>query len=320
MNHNRLDMEPYVTALKTNGFETRISDTLLNSIRSIREYPPDLIILIPLLLDPSGVELEQISRARGSEDPIPLLLVIEDTDGVKAMRLAKKTLGEIQDFILQPFTPDELATRVELIMLNRDKLREIHGRAKHLEGQLITDFKTSLFNDRHFDQRLREEFGRAARHTTPLSCLLLDLDDFKGINDSTSYECGDQVLKSFSEIIRKNIRVIDFPARIGGDEFVILLPHTTMAEAVYIANRIREAVGRSDVLARNYRVRISVSIGVATYHGRGIDNPQDLMTQANVALKEAKAHGKNRIWVYSEKMPLEKGGEFSPRQEQGQSL
>lgn len=313
-------MEPYVAALQTIGFETILSDNLLRSIRSIREQVPDLIILNPLLLDPSGVELEQVSRARGGEDPIPLLLVIEDTDGVKAMRLAKKTLGDIQDFILKPFTPEELATRVELILLNREKLQEVHSRAKTLEGQLITDFKTTLFNDRHFEQRLREEFGRAQRHSTPLSALLLDIDNFKTVNDNNSYECGDQVLKSFAEVIRKNIRVIDFPARIGGDEFAILLPHTTMAEAVYIANRIREAVSRTEILARGFKVRISSSIGVSTYHGRGIEDPQDLISQANAALKEAKSHGKNRIWVYSERLPYEKGNpETSPTQEQGQT-
>ncbi len=305
MNHNRDELEPFASALRNNGFETVVSDNLLRSIRSTREQEPDLIILNPLLLDPTGVELEQVSRARGNDHSIPLLLMIEDKEGVVSMRMAKKTLGEVQDFILKPFTPEELLTRVELILLNREKMREIHGKTRALEGQLITDFKTSLFNDRHFDQRLREEFGRAARHTTPLSCLLLDIDDFKGINDSTSYECGDQVLKSLAEIIRKNIRVIDFPARIGGDEFSILLPHTTMAEAVYIANRIREAVSRVDVLVKNYRVRMSVSIGVSTYHGRGIEEARDLMSQANAALKEAKSHGKNRIWVFSERVAIE---------------
>ena len=316
MNHNRDDMESDVAALRSIGLEIALSDNLLRSVRAVREKTPDLIILNPLLLDPAGVELEQVCRARGSEDPVPLLLVIEDREGVRAMRLAKKALGEVQDFILKPFTPEELATRVELILLNRSKVQEIQGRARELEGQLITDFKTSLFNDRHFHQRLREEFGRAGRHTTPLSCLLLDIDDFKAINDTTSYEVGDQVLRSLAEVIRKSIRVIDFPARIGGDEFAILLPHTTMAEAVYIANRIREAVGRGTIPSRPTQVQVSVSIGVATYHGRGIEDAQDLLGQANAALKEAKGHGKNRIWVYSDRIAFEKGaGEASPTAE-----
>lgn len=312
MNHNRDAMDDIVSALHAIGLEITVSDNLLRSIRAIRERKPDLIILNPLLLDPSGVELEQICRARGNEDLIPLLLIVEDADGVKAIRLAKKALGEVQDFVLKPFTPEEIVTRVELILLNREKMREIEGHAKRLEGQLITDFKTSLFNDRHFEQRLREEFGRASRHSTPLSCLLLDVDDFKTINDTMSYESGDAALRGLAEIIRKNIRVIDFPARIGGDEFSILLPHTTMAEAVYIANRIREAVSRAEIHAKGQRIRISVSIGVGTYHGRGIESAQDLVLQANAALKEAKSHGKNRIWVFSERLDAEKaagGGE-----------
>ncbi len=310
MNHNRDDLAGFVNALEHIGFETATTQTLLESLRSIRSHPPDCIILNPLLLDPSGVELEQVCRARGSEHPIPLLLVIRDPEGVKMMRLAKKALGEVQDFLLAPFTPEEIVTRVELILLNQEKLREIQGLARKLEGQLITDFKTSLYNDRHFDHRLREEFGRAARHSTPLSALLVDIDDFKGINDQNTYECGDRVLRSFADAIRKNIRVIDFPARIGGDEFAVLLPHTTMAEAVYIANRIREAARRSEIYGNNNeRVPLSVSIGVATYHGRGIEEPRDLVGQANAALKAAKSHGKNRIWVYSEEMVYEKEGE-----------
>ena len=146
---------------------------------------------------------------------------------------------------------------------------------------------------------MRQEFQRAERHRTALSFLLLDVDDFKSVNDGCEYSFGDYVLSEFAQILRRNVRDIDHSARFGGDEFMLLLPNTTTAEAVQVAARIRNQVARKIFDNGSYQQRVTVSIGIDTFDGRGLSSPDDLRRRANLALKEAKKRGKNRIWLYS---------------------
>jgi predicted signal transduction protein with EAL and GGDEF domain len=107
------------------------------------------------------------------------------------------------------------------------------------------------------------------------------------------------VLNEFAQILRRNVRDIDHSARFGGDEFMLLLPNTTTAEAVQVAARIRNQVARKIFDNGQYQMKVTVSIGLDTYDGRGLSSPDDLRSRANRALKEAKRLGKNRIWLYS---------------------
>ena len=114
------------------------------------------------------------------------------------------------------------------------------------------DFKTGLLSERHFENILEVEFKRAQRHHLPLSLLLVDVDNFKGVNDTTEYDFGDQVLREVARALKKNVRETDFAARFGGDEFVLLLPHTTPAEAVHTAMRTRQTISATIVRSESY--------------------------------------------------------------------
>ena len=133
----------------------------------------------------------------------------------------------------------------------------------------------------------------------PLSLLLIDVDDFKSINDSTEYAFGDVVLRHVAESLRRNIRETDYAARFGGDEFVLLLPHTSSAEAVQTAVRIKKRIAETTVQARGYAQRVTISIGIDTFDGRSDTDPAELRARANKALHQAKRRGKNQVWLYT---------------------
>ena len=166
-----------------------------------------------------------------------------------------------------------------------------------LEKLAVTDGLTGAYNHRHFRTRLEEEFSRAKRYKTPLSCIMLDIDHFKSINDAFGHAQGDIVLKEITDVLRKSVRKIDIVARYGGEEFVILLPHTDKEGAFIHAERIRETVKGNRCAESNTCIMVTVSLGVATFPSEDINSADDLVGKADNALYEAKRTGRNNTVV-----------------------
>ena len=149
---------------------------------------------------------------------------------------------------------------------------------------------TGLYNRRHFDTRLEQELQRARRHNEPLTLLMIDIDNFKTINDEQGHVAGDRLLRCIADRLRRGVRIFDVCARYGGDEFAILMPSSSVETAVLVAERIRTSV-------RNHcaqgTMKVTVSIGIAVSDGR----EPDLLSLADRALLEAKAVGKNALRV-----------------------
>ncbi|OGT18921.1 MAG: hypothetical protein A2V90_06870 [Gammaproteobacteria bacterium RBG_16_57_12] len=167
----------------------------------------------------------------------------------------------------------------------------------------VTDFLTSVNNRRFFDQRLVEEMTRSQRKGGPLSCLLLDIDNFKRINDNHGHRAGDVVLKETAALIRKQLRCSDVLARYGGEEFVALLIDTPEPIATDIAERIRASIAeRAFQVEGDSRLQVTISIGLAT-NVPGHDHREltvagtQLVDGADKALYRAKNSGKNRVVV-----------------------
>lgn len=163
-----------------------------------------------------------------------------------------------------------------------------------LEKLAITDGLTGASNHRHFRTRLEEEFSRAKRYKTPLSCIMLDIDHFKSINDAFGHAQGDIVLKEITDVLRKSVRKTDIVARYGGEEFVILLPHTDKEGGFIHAERIREAARGNRCSDSNTCIMVTVSLGVATFPSEDISSADDLVGKADNALYEAKRNGRNK--------------------------
>jgi len=161
-----------------------------------------------------------------------------------------------------------------------------------LRHQAMTDLLTGLGNRRWLNERAAEELARAERLGEPLSIIVLDLDRFKGINDGHGHETGDRVLVATGEVVRTCLRPYDLAARIGGEEFCILLPRTTLDEAEAIGERLRTALAATTVPPLR-RGRMTASFGLcAAGHS---DRLPDMLLRADFALYEAKRDGRNCI-------------------------
>jgi diguanylate cyclase (GGDEF)-like protein len=176
---------------------------------------------------------------------------------------------------------------------------------ERLKRQGLTDTLTALNNRRFFDQRLLEEVEIARRKGNPLSCLLLDVDHFKRINDTYGHLIGDQVLMRVAALIRAQMRTTDVLSRYGGEEFSALLAQTPEQEADDVAERIRASIEQCDFIADDgQHFNVSISIGVATLDGdmpgqnvnASVKNTAHILVgQADQALYKAKSSGRNQV-------------------------
>ncbi|MBI5561022.1 MAG: diguanylate cyclase [Deltaproteobacteria bacterium] len=184
--------------------------------------------------------------------------------------------------------------------LKNAKLFEEATKEKNRLGELATrDPLTSLYNHNFFYTRLEEEVERAMRYSTHLSLIMMDVDDFKRINDTYGHRTGDRVLKEVAALIQKSVRKVDMVARYGGEEFAVVMPQTPLDGASEEAERIRRLIsGHSYGDVENGGLRdeeITVSLGVAAYPHKKIESAGDLVNQADRALYEAKNSGKNCV-------------------------
>jgi diguanylate cyclase (GGDEF)-like protein len=169
-----------------------------------------------------------------------------------------------------------------------------------LQEEARTDPKTELANMKHWNQVAQAEVERARRFGRPLSVALADLDLLRDINNRHGHLLGDQMIRRVADAIRTALREYELPARFGGDEFAILMPETTLSEAMTVAERIRQGVEAIELrLADGTLVRASVSIGVALFPGHGRSS-SDLLAAADRAVYQAKALGRNRVCAFAD--------------------
>jgi len=167
---------------------------------------------------------------------------------------------------------------------------------ENLRLMATTDYLTGLRNRRFFTQITEKELKRSMRYKIPLSIITIDLDHFKKINDAYGHSGGDRVLIAFAELLKKRLRELDTAARLGGEEFSILLPDTAVEKALYLAEELRKTVESSKVRHDGALISYTISIGVATYHA-DIISVDGLLIEADRALYQAKENGRNCVVV-----------------------
>jgi diguanylate cyclase (GGDEF)-like protein len=199
----------------------------------------------------------------------------------------------------------------ELNRANQELLHEIEER-KRIEAALreseenykllsITDALTGLFNRRYFYELALTEFDRSSRHLRQVAIIIYDLDDFKNVNDSFGHIAGDMALKHIAALSGKEVRKIDVLARYGGEEFICLLPETGLKKAALVAERIRSAIESHPLEYQGSAISVTASFGVAAIeHNMDasesyMSHIQRIIKQADGALYQAKAAGKNRV-------------------------
>lgn len=160
------------------------------------------------------------------------------------------------------------------------------------------DGLTGLYVRRYFDARLREELERARRFQGSFGLILLDVDDFKALNDTHGHPLGDKVLRELAQTVRRHLRAVDIPARYGGEELAVILPRASLLETHAVAERIREEIAQMAVPHDGGALRVTASLGVACWPESGEGDAADIVHRADVALYRAKQAGKNRVEIY----------------------
>lgn len=162
--------------------------------------------------------------------------------------------------------------------------------------QAVVDGLTQAYNHRFFQQIIKVETKRSHRHRTPLSLIMIDIDNFKKYNDTQGHQQGDEVLKSVVSMLMSNVREIDMVARYGGDEMVVILPQTNESGAKIVAKRIKRKMSEQTIVKRS-KVRLSLSQGITTYNAKSKKEiePEQIIKRADKALFSAKAKGRNKI-------------------------
>ncbi len=263
---------------------------------------PDLILLdlkMPVL---DGHEVARGLKREPTTNGIPVILLSAvNTIEAKVEAFA----AGVDDYVVKPFAFEEVDARIRAMLRKRELYRQKDNLARNLQATnarlndlLQVDEKTGLQTFRDFQRHLAQEWLRAQRYGMPLSLVMLDLDDFKRVNDTLGHPAGDRALKEFATLVRGGARATDVPARFGGEEFAIILPHTTGTMAALVAERILAAVREFVFLGEDMPTRLTVSGGVATFPSHpDINSPDALVRAADRALYRAKEQGKNRVVV-----------------------
>ena len=233
-------------------------------------------------------QLRSIERTR----QLPILLIAEPEDRARVLR--GLDLG-VNDYLGRPIDRNELLARVRTQIKRKrysDSLRQL---LKSSIEMAVVDSLTGLNNRRYLDNNLKSMVNLAAGRGRPLSLMLLDIDHFKAVNDTYGHDVGDEVLKAFAARMRRVVRTQDMICRMGGEEFIVVLPDTTLDTAELIAERVRTTVNQAlfSVEAGSRRIPITVSIGIAD-RGRDTD-PNHLIKRADLALYRSKHGGRNMV-------------------------
>lgn len=218
---------------------------------------------------------------------------IRDEIGLHSWYYLYMTIGTVTAFSLAGLVVGLMHQKL------RDKTVDLTVKARLLEDLSAKDSLTGLYNFGYVRQRLAIEIERSRRFQTPLSCLMLDLDNLKKINDLNGHPAGDIALASLAQAIQKEIRVIDTATRYGGDEFFVILPVTPKAGAFVVAERIRKKVSESELKYNDVSIQSTISVGVATFPAPGIEGLDALIDAADQALYQAKRQGRNETIAYA---------------------
>ncbi|MDD2338310.1 MAG: diguanylate cyclase [Geobacteraceae bacterium] len=262
----------------------------LEGLKFLLEIKMDLVLCDVEMPRLDGFRFLTLVRAREELRDIPVLLLTGKDDIPSKVRGLEQGAS---DYITKPFDASELVARAKL-HLKMKKLQDELRRANEILLDISnTDHLTGLYNRRYLMDVLEREFLRSSRKGSLLSFLIIDIDHFKEINDKFGHQEGDVVLTRAATAFRDQLRCYDTPIRFGGDEFVAVLPETSLPDAMTVAERVRKALDAITFSGKLEKMKITASLGLAVYPGEGVKTVEDLIREADNALYRAKARGRN---------------------------
>jgi two-component system cell cycle response regulator len=237
----------------------------------------------------SGLSLVRaIRKLDGEKARVPVLALSAFDDPARRVELLRSGAN---DYVSKPVLQEELVARVGNLICSKQLFDQVQAQQRELATLAVTDALTGLYNRRYLASASAQQIANALRHRDPLSLVVLDLDHFKRINDEHGHTQGDAVLAEVGKLLSNEARKGDICARIGGEEFVVLLPKCLRHDAIAKAHRLREAIAE----LRPGGIEVTASLGVATFEADSDASFDDLFKRADGAAYASKRNGRNRV-------------------------
>ena len=275
------------------GVEHRVAiesdpDSALAAARGVL----DLIIVNVAAAAFDGLRIVAQAKS-GDARRAPILAIV---DPAERPRMVKALELGAADILPRPIDTEELSARVRTQIRRKRYTDFLRHKLDSSMEMAVTDALTGLHNRRYMTGQLQALVGRAAQGGAQVAVLVLDIDHFKSVNDGFGHDAGDEVLVELAVRLATNVRAVDLPCRMGGEEFVVVMPGASLEDAGRVAERIRRDVASAPfrVMGGKEQITITISIGVAATVGDG-DTPEGLLKRADEGVYEAKAAGRNRV-------------------------
>lgn len=283
--------------LTRNGIEVSEARNGLQALKlvEIQKYPYDIVITDYFMPEMCGDELCRLMRQREDMKNVPQFFVSAFDDRDSTLDFFK---AGASDYLRKPFIEEELQAKIEIHLRAKKYVNELEELNRKLEYLVKRDVLTDLYNRRCFKEELDKQFNLSARYNLELSCMLLDLDFFKKINDTFGHSFGDAVLVQFADILKKSVRKVDVAARYGGEEFVVLLPNVNRSGAHTLAERLKTLTEKHLFYDETASCHVNVSIGISSLKHDKPASPDKLVSFADEALYLAKEGGRNQVCLY----------------------
>jgi diguanylate cyclase (GGDEF)-like protein len=272
--------EYYALVLTQAGMITHLITNPMTLMEAMTDFQPDLLLMDVYMPTCSGLELATVLRQEPLYMGLPIIFLSTENDKLK--QLSAMSAGG-DDFLMKPILPQHLVSAV----------RSRAKRAGILSSLMVRDSLTQQLNHATLLESLKVELTRSLHHKKPLSLIMLDIDNFKKINDDNGHLIGDYVLRKLSEFLFSHLRRIDVVGRYGGDEFALILVGADKMASKNICEKICESFSRLQFKSSNFEFRVTLSAGIASYPM--ISTVKDMVAAADKALYKAKSMGRNRV-------------------------
>lgn len=276
------------------GYQVDKATSGEQALASLNSILPHLVLLDVNMPGISG--LETLEYLRRKESYVSIIMV---TGQSKTEDVVRGLDAGADDYICKPFNAEELLARVRAQLRIKDLNDQLQSANARLQELVDRDDLTGLFNMRSLYQRLDHELARGRRFSRPVAVVMMDMDNFKNVNDEHDHLFGSHVLAEIGKLISENIRRMDFAARYGGDEFLIVLSETTPQGSYQFTERLRQTIEGHQFQNSEHAGNLTASFGVAvTPADHTVVDARTLVRAADNALYQAKANGKNCIYFY----------------------
>jgi len=255
--------------------------------------PVDLMIVNVSSSNFDGLRFVAQVRSTEASRRLPILAVVDQSDRPRLLKALE--LG-VNDILPRPVDPEELEARARTQIKRKRYADFLKQKLDYSLEMAVTDALTGLHNRRYMVGQLQGLMSRAGQGGDSVAVLVMDIDHFKLVNDSFGHDAGDEVLREFGVRLATNVRAIDLPCRLGGEEFVVVMPGASLEDATRVADRIRRDVAAQPfpIMGGAEGLTITISVGVAASAGQE-DTPEALLKRADEGVYEAKAHGRNQV-------------------------